>query len=288
MNIKATDEELEAEIRRLAPWHHDIQITEGISTGLVFAKTRTLLPSENDGVSLISPRASFGHFVETLYPNSMSGVRFLDCACNAGAYCFLARENDAEFAYGFDVREHWIDQGHFVQENCTVQPVDRIQLQVADLYDLPKKNLEPFDFTYFSGIFYHLPDPISGLKIAADLTKDVLVVSTLCADGGSNPLGMTIKFESVDNLMSGVHKLAWMPNSPEALALILGWMGFVDIKLMLDVKNEAYAGRRIQLIASRTKGRLKSVYGHQWLAQRFETLVEVEQHTAQNSRNSPG
>ena len=47
-----------------------------------------------------------------------------------------------------------------------------------DLYDLPERGLEPFDLTIFKGIFYHLPDPVRGLKIAADLTKEALILDT--------------------------------------------------------------------------------------------------------------
>jgi tRNA (mo5U34)-methyltransferase len=76
------------------------------------------------------------------------------------------------------VRDHWINQAKFIQENRTVGPTDGMRFEVADLYDLPKLGLEPFDFTLFKGIFYHLPDPITGLKAAADLTKEILVLDT--------------------------------------------------------------------------------------------------------------
>lgn len=248
-------------IRDLAPWHHDIQITESLSSGLVFSPTRTLLPGENEGVSLISPDRRFFRTMNAVYPDSMSGVRFLDCACNAGAYCFLARQLDAEFSMGFDVREHWINQGRLVQKHRTTQPVDRIELQVADLYDLPSKKLEKFDFTYFSGIFYHLPDPVTGLKIAADLTKDILLLNTACKPPGNNPLGMTIQMESTDEVMSGVYELAWLPNGPEALWRILQWLGFAEAKLTVDNVNPTSGRRRVEILAAREKDRLETVRG---------------------------
>ena len=256
-----TEQALAAQISKLAPWHHDIQITDKLSSGLVFSPERTLHPKDNQGVSLISPNQRFNRIVDRIYPESMKGVRFLDCACNAGAYCFLARQRNADMAVGFDVREHWIKQGNFVLENCTAQPVDRIKLSVADLYDLPKQETDPFDFTYFSGIFYHLPDPITGLKIAADLTQDVLLLNTACMLPGKNPLGMTIAMESKDAVMSGVYELAWLPNSPEALWRILQWLGFVEAKMTVDNISASSGRRRVELLAARTKGRLENVRG---------------------------
>ena len=266
---------LEKQIRELGPWHHDIQINDELSTGRVFSETGTLLRDDNDGVTLISPRRRFVRELELLFPNGMAGTRFLDCACNAGGYCFWAREFGAEFALGFDVREHWIQQGQFVQEHRTAGPTDALELKVLDLYDFPKLEYEDFDLTYFSGIFYHLPDPVTGLKIAADRTRDVLVLNTAVMPPVENeenlPGGMTLAMESHTNLMSGVHTLSWIPNSPKTLEMILKWLGFNDIVLVTDNRKSitkinkegqlnpdkpALRRRRVGIYAARKEGRL--------------------------------
>lgn len=263
MNQPLSRDELVDEIKRLAPWHHDIQITDDLSTGEVFSPTRKLLPPQNEGVSLISPRIAFFNTIETLFPGGLGGKRFLDCACNAGAYCYFARELGADFAFGFDVRKHWVDQAHFIQAHRTVGPVDRVEIRELDLYDLPKQELEPFDMTYFSGIFYHLPDPVTGLKIAADLTSDVMTLSTSMVPGNDNPLGMKMVREEVDKVMSGVYELAWFPNNPETLCRILQWAGFQDVKMINDAVNPTSNRRRVKLMAAREKGRLKELAGTQ-------------------------
>ena len=51
-------------------------------------------------------------------------------------------------------------------------PGEDIRFEVCDLYALPELDLPSFDITLFNGIFYHLPEPVTGLKIAADLTKE--------------------------------------------------------------------------------------------------------------------
>ena len=254
------NEQLVEQIRAMRPWHHDIEINDGVSTGKVFSPDGKLLPADNDNVSLISPRGLFESRAEALYPHGLSGKRFLDCACNAGAYCFYARELGADFSFGFDVRKHWIDQAQFVQQNRQGFPTDQIEFREMDLYDLPTLNLEPFDYTYFSGIFYHLPDPITGLKIAADLTRDILLLNTAAVAQSDNPLGMTMVYESTELVMSGVHRLAWFPNGPEILVEILKWLGFQEMKLSKDVINHKNR-RRLEIVASRQKGRLDGVQG---------------------------
>lgn len=268
-------QELESQIREMAPWHHDIQINEELSTGKVFSPTGTLRAPENGGVSLISPRTRFMRQLNLIFPDGVEGKRMLDCACNAGGYCFWAVEAGFASAYGFDIRDHWINQGKFVQQHRGSElNSERVTLDVHDLYDLPSKDIGEVDFTYFSGIFYHLPDPVTGLKLAADLTREVLYLNTsmmpVHPDGDDGqPKGMTMVFEGTEELMSGVHHLSWFPNNPHTLFRILNWLGFEETLMTMDnnTKFEFEAGadgkqpstlkrRRVGIYAAREKGRL--------------------------------
>ncbi len=255
-----TREWLVEQILALRPWHHDIELTDNLDTGKVFSPEGRLLPKDNDGVSLISPRDRFFTRVQSLYPHGLAGKRFLDCACNGGAYCFYAREMDADFSVGFDIRGHWIKQAKFVQKYRTVSPTDRIQFMTMDLYEVPQQNLDRFDLVYFSGLFYHLPDPVTGLKIAADLASDVIVLNTAMVPGDQPTAGLTLVKESTERVMSGVYELAWFPNNPDTLKQILGWLGFVEMKLTKDNINPA-GRRRVEVIAARQKRRLEHLPG---------------------------
>lgn len=262
MNNDVTREWLESQILEMRPWHHDIRILDDLSIADVFGTETKIERAENDGVSLIEPREKFFERLWGVFPDGLKGKRFLDCACNAGVYCFFAREADADYSYGFDVREHWIRQADFVKEHRTVTPTDRIDFEVLDLYDLPDKKFEPFDFTFFSGIFYHLPDPIHGLKIAAELTSDIIVVNTASMYDPKNPGGLTPRRRSSsDYVMSGVSEMAWFPNGPKAILLILNWMGFREFKLTRFIKRGER--HRFEIFASREKGRLEELRGSQ-------------------------
>ena len=265
-DIAPTRQSMVEQIEKMRPWHHDIQITDELSSGEVFTNEFPVHPKENDGVSLISPRDRFLEQLDGLYPNTLAGKRFLDCACNAGGYCFWARERDAEHAVGFDVREHWIQQARFVQQHRNVAPVDRVEFHVMDLYDVPKHDFGSFDMTYFSGIFYHLPDPITGLKIAADMTSDIFVLNTAIKTDDNNPTGLTMARESRTKVMSGVHEMSWFPNGPDCLHHLLRWLGFQEMKITLHIDKRDLLRQRIEMVAAREKGRLKNVEGEYFVS----------------------
>ena len=93
-------------------------------------------------------------------------------------------------------------------------------LEVGDRLDR-----ERFDVCLFKGIFYHLPDPVAGLKIVADRTDEVLVLDTAAVSGHEDGF-LKIFREGAEHPMSGVHHLAWRPTGPGVLASILEWLGF--------------------------------------------------------------
>jgi SAM-dependent methyltransferase len=185
---------------------------------------------------------------------SLEGKRFLDCACNCGGYSFWARELGAEECFGFDVREHWIRQARFLTE---VRGETHCRFEVCDLYELP--DLEPFDVTLFKGIFYHLPDPISGLKVAADLTRDTLILNT--ATRSDLPDGSLVPVEETTaHPMSGIHGFCWYPTGPNTIKPILRWLGFPIVTVTLwesehpQQATDGWPIGRLELVAGRPRG----------------------------------
>jgi SAM-dependent methyltransferase len=184
----------------------------------------------------------------------------LDCACNSGAYLFWAKELGAGRCFGFDAREHWIEQARFLAEHRSDRLED-LSFGVHDLYEVPSLELEPFDLALFHGIFYHLPEPVTGLKIAADLARDVLVVATAVQDGyGSDDL-LVANQESTTDTGSGVHGLAWFPTGPEVIRRSLAWMGFPHTRVDRWRRRRGQRGVRrseLKMVASREAGALRA------------------------------
>jgi 2-polyprenyl-3-methyl-5-hydroxy-6-metoxy-1,4-benzoquinol methylase len=264
-NSVASEEALKAEIIRLGPWHIDVEVTPQLTTAAFLEAPEDLYTGHKDlnRVSFLSPRKGWVEMMKNIYPEGLADRSFLDCACNCGAYTFWAKELGAGRTHGFDVRDHWIDQAKFLLANRTVGPKDRMSFATRDVYDLPKAGLEPFDIVMFQGIFYHLPDPITALKGAADLCKEVILLDTaIRTDLPDNC--MVIAEEGREQVMTGVYGLNWFPTGPKVLERILRWLGFVDVRVIYwRKKRTTRLGRsgfgRIRLVGSRTKGMLDAL-----------------------------
>ncbi|WP_299300837.1 bifunctional 2-polyprenyl-6-hydroxyphenol methylase/3-demethylubiquinol 3-O-methyltransferase UbiG [uncultured Litoreibacter sp.] len=257
-NVKAENNLLN-EIEDLAPWHHKIHLSGDIWTG-----AGNIADQTGSKVTYYDPLVAMKNLTRQVLPNGFEGRSFLDCACNGGGYSFAAKDLGASNVFGFDVREHWIKQCEFVMQNREA-PTDNMKFRQADLLDLSNLN-EDFDVTWFSGLFYHLPDPVTGLKNAADRTKELIFVNTAAIpvepDVDEVP-ALHMKFEGTDELMSGIYRLSWSPSGPKVIEGILNWMGFVETRLIFWHKTvqlgDRRASGRLCIVGAREKGRLDGI-----------------------------
>ena len=187
------------------------------------------------------------HLVGSLYPDGLQGRSFLDCACNSGGHSIVAARHGAGRGFAFDARQHWVDQARFLARQCGAP---ELSLRRCELNDLPALGLEPFDVTLFAGIFYHLPDPVSGLRIAADLTKELLIVNTAVRPRRERALMLNV--ESDTHVLSGVDRLAWLPTGPTVMKELLAWCGFKHTRIDLYWSYGRPKGwKRLQMLAAR-------------------------------------
>jgi len=252
VHVNSETERLRSEIVRLGPWHLDVCVTPEISTRVALEAKDVHYPSSFGDVKFHNPSTFFTRLLNSLFPTGLAGRSVLDCGCNCGGWLFCAKDQGAGECLGFDARDHWIDQARFLVANRTL-PSDRMSFEVCDLYSLPSRRLQPFDMTIFHGIFYHLPDPVRGLKIVADLTKELLFINTATREG--LPDGMLVcASEDRQELMSGVHGLCWFPTGPGVMTDILRWLGFPCVRLIfwshVAPHQPANMGR-MQLVAAR-------------------------------------
>jgi SAM-dependent methyltransferase len=235
---------LREEIERLGPWHHAVEVAAGVTTGTV---GRSKGSGDRQMPAVYLPERMIHLLVDNLYGEAgFAGRSFLDCACNAGGHVFAATKFGAGRGFGFDARQHWIDQALFLKRHLPGDTAfDRF-----DLDALPAKGLGQFDVTLFSGIFYHLPDPISGLKIAADQTRELLIVNTSVLPRAEK--GLALSQESASHLLSGIAGLAWLPSGPDVVQDILAWCGFPHSRVDMDWRPPGQSRwRRIQVLGAR-------------------------------------
>ncbi len=238
--------ELREEIIRLGPWHQDLEIAPGVRTGEP-APEGSYDAAELGTPAVYDPSPHMAWLVRRFYPAGLAGRSVMDCGCNAGGNLFAATRLGAGRCFGFDARDHWINQGRFLAEHL---PGDNIEFATLDLASLPERRLGQFDITLFMGLFYHLPYPIAGLRIAADHTKELLLVNTATkpGDGGD---ALVLNRESVTQVMSGVHGLAWLPTGERVMRAILEWCGFPHVRLLWDVDGTVEGWRRLEVVAAR-------------------------------------
>ena len=235
------------EIDRLGPWLHDVEILPGLRTGAARAAT----DADKDVPLSFDPGVMMRRLVEDIY-GDLGGRSFLDCGCNAAGHSFAAASMGAGRSLAFDARQHWLDQAALLGRHFEAP---RLQLQQLTLADLASLDLEPFDVTLFSGLFYHLPDPVAGLKAAADLTRELLIVNTSVLPR-SYP-GLVLSRESSVHVLSGVDGLAWLPTGPDVMQQILHWCGFPHVRVDLYwTPGKPRGWMRLQIIAARDEATL--------------------------------
>ena len=242
--------ELREKIIRLGPWRHDVEIAPGVRTGDP-APEGVYAPELGTPV-ITDPGPHMAKLTREIYADGLAQRTVLDCGCNAGGSLFAAAGLGAGRCFGFDAREHWIKQARFLAEYL---PSDNIEFATLDLASLREHRIGQFDITLFRGLFYHLPDPVNGLRIAADHTKELLVVDTATLPSGGGD-ALVLRCESKEPLMSGIDGIGWLPTGEGVLRAILKWCGFPHVRLRWERAGGVRNWRRIEVVAAREAGTL--------------------------------
>ena len=161
---------MESELKRLAPFHHAIDLPHGLSTHLPeFSRQdreKTRLASLIDHAWPAILEACGG---------SLKGKRVLDIACNCGGFAVIAAQAGAEQVVGIDVEDHYLEQANFIRDALAL---DNLEYRKLHIEDLSPETVGTFDLVLCFGILYHLENPVLSLKRIASVAKDVLVVDT--------------------------------------------------------------------------------------------------------------
>jgi SAM-dependent methyltransferase len=238
-------------LRRLGPWHFDIRLPDGTRTSDVPVDPKAKLPGVLDPHEL-EP------LLKSLYPEGLRGRSFIDVACNGGGYSILAKELGADYAFGFDSRQHWIDQANFLVKQFGLSG---IKFQTAALHEVDFDR--DFDICLFKGIMYHLPDPIHSLQTLCARTSDVIIVDTE-TDGERGELCLRLNIEhNMANLMTGMHGFAWWPSGPDLVTAVLARLGFPASRELRWSKRKKSSrrtqGGRCRIVAARDPARLARI-----------------------------
>lgn len=157
---------LDAEIRALAPWFHNLHLPDG----------RRTAPDH--------PLGDFPRFkweqIADLLPADMSGMRALDIGANAGFYSLAMAARGAS-VLAVDVDPHYLRQASWARERFGFDAT-QIELRRMQVYELARLR-ERFDIVLFMGVLYHLRYPLLALDIVAERVGGTLVLQTLTLPG---------------------------------------------------------------------------------------------------------
>jgi tRNA (mo5U34)-methyltransferase len=230
-----TREEILAELKRLEPWFHRIDLGGGIYT-----KMESVMGEPVDHPS--GPWQT----IQKLLPHDLSGKTVLDVGCNAGFYSFEAKRRGAERVLGVDGQRQHVRQALFVRK---VLGLD-VEFRRLNVYELSPRSVGQFDITLALGLLYHLKHPILALENLYRVTKELLIIETAIMPPGQTPAPFAYSFGAAEVML---HPLVYVENSLEAKEQVYNWFlpgvnalaamlrnaGFAEVELIEEKSDRA-------------------------------------------------
>ncbi len=228
-----TRAEIMAEVQRLAPWFHWIDLGDGLVT-----KSKSAI-----GEPVDHPRPTW-EAVKGCLPD-VSGQTVLDVGCNAGFYSIEMKRRGAARVLGIDSQRDLIRQAEFVRDVLGLE----IDYQRKSVYDLDPGRMGQFDITLALGLIYHCKHLVLALEKLFLITRRLLVLETAIYppektppsfeynEGGERPTLHPIAYvENRPEAKEAVYN--WFLPSPAALTALLRNIGFDAIEVLPTATND--------------------------------------------------
>jgi tRNA (mo5U34)-methyltransferase len=200
-----TNDKISAELQRLQPWFHRIDLGGG-----VFTKTESAI-----GEPIEHPEPTW-ETVKVCLPGDLSGQTVLDVGCNAGFYSIEMKRRGATRVLGVDSQRNLIRQATFVRE---VLGLD-IEYQRLSVYDLDPHVLGQFDVTLALGLIYHCKHLVLALEKLFAITRELLVIETAIYPPEKSPPSFVYNVGGIQPIL---HPLAYVENPADAKEAIYNW-----------------------------------------------------------------
>jgi tRNA (mo5U34)-methyltransferase len=198
-------EQIQGELKRLAPWFHRIDLGDGLYT-----KTESVM-----GEPVDHPLGPW-QTIQTLIPRDLSGKTVLDVGCNAGFYAFETKRRGASRVLGVDGQRQHVRQGLFVRK---VLGLD-VEFRRLNVYDVNPRSVGRFDITLALGLLYHLKHPILALENLYQVTKELLIIETAIMPRERTPESFKHSFGAAQAVL---HPLVYVENPPAAKEQVFNW-----------------------------------------------------------------
>lgn len=197
--------EILAEVERLRPWFHCIDLGEGMKT-----KTESVADEPVD-----HPWGTW-QTIRKYLPEDLSGKSVLDVGCNAGFYAVEAKRLGAARVLGIDAQRFHIRQALFVRRILGLD----IDFRRMSVYDLSPRTVGQFDVTLALGLIYHCKHLVRALENLWHVTKELLIIETAIYPPEKLP-------EPFEHPVAGpgrlIHSFAYIENPPDAQEPVYNW-----------------------------------------------------------------
>lgn len=251
-----TKQEIEATVRRLAPFHHDVELPYGLST-----QPPDLSRREGELMRVHDVMVQAWPAMLEMCGGSLAGRRVLDVGANCGGFTLQAVRDGAEQALGIDVADHYIEQAQFLKEALEV---DEVEFRKMAIDELEPELVGSFDVSLCLGVLYHLENPVLEMRKLAAVTRRLMVVDSQLDTRRPNApywrmniagaTGRDPKGASTSLWRSEQPACQFLPTSA-AVKMLLEFLGFPTVVQLepTDELSERYlTGRRATFIATRS------------------------------------
>jgi tRNA (mo5U34)-methyltransferase len=256
MKIKMTEQEIKDEIKRLAPFHHNIELPYGLKTHIP-----ELSRHKREFTRLSSlVRHAFPSLLQAC-GGSLKGQRVLDVGCNCGGFSVKAAEYGAEYVLGIDVVDRYLEQANFIKHALEL---DQVEFKKLALEDLNESGADKYDITFCFGVLYHLENPILSMKNLSSVTQRMMVVDTRIARFplSRHPIWLmnfpVVTGQDPENISTSLWRTEktcqFLPNA-RAVVEMLRFLGFPNVTRLRpkqrNLETRYYVGRRATFLATR-------------------------------------
>ena len=173
-------EEILKKISQVPFWWHYIEIGHGIVTS-----------GHQGGEN--NPGISKKLLAGLRLPDSFAGKTVLDIGAFDGLFSFEASKRGASRILAIDNFDHLAKEGKHLERGFEplkiaqeILAADNIECKEMDVMDICTEKIGTFDITLFLGVFYHLKNPFLALEKIASVTKEMMILESLCIDKYNN------------------------------------------------------------------------------------------------------
>jgi 2-polyprenyl-3-methyl-5-hydroxy-6-metoxy-1,4-benzoquinol methylase len=249
------EQEIKSELRRLAPFHHLVELPYGLTTYIPELSRRDI-----ERTRLPNLYAHLWPSLLELCGGSLKGRRILDVACNCGGFSVEAARSGADFVLGIDVVDRYLEQAEFIKRALAL---DNVEFRKLAMEEIESEEIGSFDVSFCFGILYHLENPVLAMKKLADVTTAIMVVdTTVDPTRPKDPYWkMTFKdpilpeAKSVSTALWIEEKACQLLPTAQAVRELLTYLGFSQVELLdptAAFEQRYHRGNRATFLAVRS------------------------------------